>query len=187
MAIADLIGTTIVAGILILMMLGLTASMSETTTTQMLDVTTQQSLSTLASMIEYDFLKMGFGCDPGTAISLMTQNKITFTAGVDTNADGTYDTQDTITYELAGAAVATSTPNPNDCILYRSVGVATPVAVALGVTSFTLQYFDDTGSVTMAPANVKTIKINLTVQSTIPYGNTYAETCWQKRISPRNL
>jgi RNase P/RNase MRP subunit p29 len=186
MAMADLIGTTIVAGILILMMMGLTGSVSESTTQQMLDVTTQQALSTIENMVEYDFHKMGFEA-PGAAITVMGGDNITFSAGIDTNGDGVSDGVNTITYQLSGTSVASSTPNPNDRVLYRTVGAATPVAVCLGVTAFGLQYYDKSGNITANPANVKAIEVSLTVQSTMPYDNNYSEAVWKKMISPRNL
>jgi len=187
MAIADLIGTTIVAGILILMTIALTGSVSESTTQQMLDVTTQQALTTIESMIEYDFRKMGFEAAPGTAITSMGTDNITFWAGIDTDSDGICDGVNTIVYQLSDTSEASSTPNPDDRILYRTVGGAAPVAVALGVTDFALQYYDESGNVTANPVDVKTIEVNLTVQSTIPYGDTYSEAAWEKMISPRNL
>jgi len=187
MAIADLIGTTVVAGILILMTIALTGSVSESTTQQMLDVTTQQALTTLKSMIEYDFRKMGFEAAPGTAITSMNTDSITFWAGIDTNNDNIVDGVNTIAYQLSDTSAASSTPNPDDRILYRTVGAAAPVAVALGVLSFDLQYFNDGGNVTANPIDVKTIRVSLTVQSTIPYDDTYSEAAWEKRISPRNL
>ncbi len=187
MVIADLIGTTIVAGMLILMTIGLTSSVSESTTHQMLDVTTQQALTTIQSIVEYDFAKMGFEAVPGTAIVSMGSDNIVFWAGIDTDSDGVVDGVNTITYQLSGTSDASATPNPNDCILYRSVGMAVPVAVTLGVTSFALQYYDASANVTVSPVDVKTIEVNLTVQSTIPYGNRYSEAAWEKKISPRNL
>ena len=187
MAIADLIGTTVVAGILILMTIGLTGSVSESTTQQMLDVTAQQALTTIQSMIEYDFTKMGFEAAPGTAIVSMGSDNITFWAGIDTNNDNIVDGVNTIAYQLSDTSEASSTPNPDDRILYRTVGAAAPVAVALGVTNVALQYYEASGNVTVSPADVKTIKVNLTVQSTIPYDGKYSEAAWEKRVSPRNL
>ena len=187
MAIADLIGTTIVAGILILMTIALTGSVSESTTQQMLDVTTQQAVTTIKGMIEYDFHKMGFEAAPGTAISAMGADNITFWAGIDTDSDGVCDGVNTITYQLSDLSQASSTPNPDDRILYRTVGAAAPVATAMGVTNFALEYYDASGNVTVNPIDVKAIEVNLTVQSTIPYDDTYSEAAWEKRISPRNL
>jgi len=186
MAMADLIGTTIVAGMLILMMMALTGSVSESTTQQMLDVTTQQALSTIETMVEYDFHKMGFDA-PGTAITAMGADNITFWAGIDTNDDGVSDGVNTVTYQLSSTSQASSTPNPNDRVLYRTIGAATPVAVCLGVTAFGLQYYDESGNITASPANVKAIEVSLTVQSTIPYDNNYSEAVWKRMISPRNL
>jgi len=187
MALADLVGTTIVVGILILMMIALTGSVSESTTQQMLDVTTQEALTTVKDMIEYDFHKMGFESIPGTAITTMGAHNITFWAGIDTNNDGSPDGLNTITYQLSGTSQAASTPNPNDCILYRTIGVASPVAVSLGVTGFDLQYYNKYGNVTVNPPDVKSVRVGLTVQSTMPYDNRYSEAAWEKMISPKNL
>jgi len=187
MALADIVGSAIVAGILILMMIGLTASVSESTTEQMLDVTTQQALTTVKNMIEYDFHKMGFESTPGTAITAMGAHSITFWAGIDTDGDGSPDGLNTITYNLSSTSDASSTPNPNDHFLYRTVGAASPVAVSLGVTSFNLQYYDQYGNLTLNPADVKSIHVGLTVQSTMPYDNRYSEAAWEKTISPKNL
>ncbi|MBN1593379.1 MAG: hypothetical protein JW941_09075 [Candidatus Coatesbacteria bacterium] len=187
MALADIVGTAIVSGILILMVIGLTGSVSETTTQQMLDVNTQGALTTIKSMIEYDFMKMGYEQAPGTAITSIGTDSITFWAGIDANSDGIEDGVNTINYTLSDTSQASATQNPNDRILYRTVGAATPVAVAMGVTAFSLRYFDATGNITMNAPDVKSIEVKMTVQSTMALDGNYAEAAWEKRISPRNL
>jgi len=187
MAIADIVGTFVIAGMLVIMMIGLTASVTETTSHQTLDVTTQQALVTVARTVEYDFLKMGYLSLPGTAIVAMGPHNIEFWAGIDTDGDGEYDSQNTITYQLSDTSQAASTPNPDDRVLFRTVGGHQPTAVALGVTDFDLRYFDASGNETTNPSEVKTISVSLVVQSTVPYGDRYSVAVWERRIRPKNL
>ncbi|MCD6326063.1 hypothetical protein J7M28_00705 [bacterium] len=187
MALADIIGASLIAGMLILMMIGLTSSVTETSTQQTLDVVAQESMTTIIRMIEYDFHKMGYQSIAGSAIVNMSSDSITFWSGIDTDGDGISDGLNTITYQLSDTSTASSTPNPNDKFLYRTVGAATPVAVGLGVTDFGLEYFDEAGNVTANTADVKAIGVSLDVQSTVDYDGEYSSAGWETMISPRNL
>lgn len=187
MALTDIVGAALISGMLVLMVIGLTSTVSETTTMQTLDLMTQESLVTIVRMIEHDFHKMGYQSVSGTSIVTMNTDGITFWAGIDSDGDGASDGLNMIQYVVSGPSEASSTPNPNDRILYRTVGGENPVQVALGVTEFMLRFYNSSGHTTGDPSQVKAIGVTLTVQSTIDYNGQYTEAKWRKVISPRNL
>lgn len=77
------------------------------------------------------------------------------------------------------------TPNPKDRILYRQVNSDAPYSANLGVTQFSLKYFDDDGKEinTMPiapPLGIITLQIDVTVENTASYGDAASEDVYSK-------
>jgi type II secretory pathway component PulJ len=139
----DLIGSSMVFGLLLLMTIRINASNSENIQSFHGDLIVQQNLVTLTSILEFDFRKLGY-CkdptkipDPSKAILQADSNKIRFLT--DLNNDGTLDS---LSYYIGPTSEASATPNPNDHLFYRVENNKTPGGVNLGVTKFDLRYFD---------------------------------------------
>jgi len=147
--ILDLIASTMVFGSLLLMMLRMNVTQSETIQMYQGDLLVQQNLVEITRLLEFDFKKIGY-CqdptkisDPSKAIRLADSNKIKFYTDFPTVGHPEGDGElDSLTYYVGPTSEANATPNPNDMLLYRVENDAAPVGVNLGVTQFELKYYD---------------------------------------------
>jgi len=180
--ILDLVGSAIVAGLLLLMLMSVNSNVSEFTILNGLSATAQENLVELTSEVEYDFRKIGFRVsNPSTAIISCDTTSISFRS--DINNDQTLDT---VSYSLGLPSQMTSTPNPNDRKLTRQIN-STSTSSSLGLTLFRLRYFDANGNPTWTASAVKGVEVALQVESPFPVDTTYARAFWRTRIFPKNL
>jgi hypothetical protein len=191
--ILDILGSTIVGGILMLSLFRLNDSAVENAYTGSGELMAQQNLATVVQILEYDFRKIGYCKDwqkiivPTTAIRIADSTKIRFLT--DTNFDGNVDS---ITYYLGPTSECVNTPNPKDRFLYRVINTETPIGVNLGVTQFNLKYFDVFGNqlnfpITV-PGEVHTMQIDITVEDVAAYDQKYSSAFWRQiRLAAKNL
>ena len=178
----ELAGSFIIGGMLLLSILSLNADIMQTATINNLGTNAQQNVTNIVSILEYDFRKIGYRVPSGIdAITDMTDSTIDFLADVDN--DGNVDS---VSFYLGPTSEPSGTENPNDRYLYRRVN-GTAYDVALGITSWTLTYYDISGSVTIFEANVRSIRISFTVETIIPFDTTYGSARWEGRFTPKNL
>jgi hypothetical protein len=178
----DLVGSAIIGGLLLLMLLSLNSNVSEFSILNGLSTTAQENLAELTSEIEYDFRKIGFRVsNPSAAILSCNTTSISFLSDIDNNT-----TIDTVTYSAGLASQMTSTPNPNDRTLTRQVNGA-QASNSLGLTLFRLRCFDANGNPTWTPSAVKGMEVIVVVESPFPVDTTYARAFWRTRIFPKNL
>ncbi len=178
----ELAGSFIIGGMLLLSILSLNADIMQTATMNNLGTNAQQNVTNIVSILEYDFRKIGYRVPSGIdAITDMTDSTIDFLADVDN--DGTVDS---VGYFLGPTSETSGTENPNDRYLYRRVN-GTANDVALGITNWTLIYYDISGNVTIFEANVRSIRISFTVETIIPFDTTYGSARWEGRFTPKNL
>ena len=184
----DIIGSTFILGILILAVVAVNANVSEWTFGSTSTLNTQQNSVEVARLIEWDFLKIGYGVDAGSKITVADSTRLTFYGDFDRN--GTIDkiqyyTKDPV--ERVGL-------NPNTFILYRLLNDEPEAGANLGVTLFWMAYYDSVGNQLSTPvestAYIKSIQVRFVVESIIPTvagDTTYPGAYWEKRIYPRNL
>jgi hypothetical protein len=178
----DIVGATFIAGIILMAIFGMNVNLDQATYNKTFTLITQTNAVTLARMIEYDFVKIAY-YTPRPAILAAKSDSISFYMADPTNPGvGSNFVQ----YYVSSPAVLGSTKNPRDRILYR-VQNGTVTAANLGVTSFTLAYYDENGLATTVPDSVRSINVGFTCESPFPVDTTYAAAFWQKRIYPRNL
>ena len=178
----ELAGSFIIGGMLLLSILSLNADIMQTATMNSLGTNAQQNVTNIVSILEYDFRKIGYLVPSGTdAITALSDTTIVFLGDVDNDT-----VVDTVNYYLGPKSEPSETENPNDRYLYRKVN-GTANDVALGMTSWNLTYFDNSGSVTITPANVRSIRISFTVETIIPFDTTYGSARWEGRFTPKNL
>jgi hypothetical protein len=187
----DILGSTIMGGILLITVLRLNNTATEKTTNYGGELSLQQNLVTIAQIMEYDFRKMGY-CkdwtkfpDPTQSIAQATTNSIKFYADIDDNG-----AMDTISYYTGG--LLTSTPNPRDIFFYRKVNSQPPAAINLGVTQFFMKYFDALGDTLTqpitSPSLISSYEINVQVETVYAYDNNYSTAFWKQiRLLARNL
>ncbi len=187
----DILGSTIMGGLLLLIVLRLNNTATEKTTNYGGELSLQQNLVTIAQIMEYDFRKMGY-CknfqkfpDPTKSIAQATANSIKFYADVDDNGS-----MDTISYYTGG--FLTSTPNPRDIFFYRKLNSQPAAAINLGVTQFFMRYFDALGDTLSFPISkpslISSYEINVQVETVYAYDENYSTAFWKQiRLLARNL
>lgn len=184
--ILDILGSIVVGGTILLILLKMNDSTVENHYLNSSEFIVQSNLISIVELFEHDLRKIGY-CedwenlpDPTVSIIEATQNSITFLTDVAVSettptGDGTVDI---LKYWVGSAndAEVNDTPNPNDRILYRQVNSDPPLSANLGLTQFDLKYFDAQGDeITSMPSSpplgIITLQIDITVENTAAYGD----------------
>lgn len=188
-SIIDILGSSFIGGLLLLLLLKLNLFANSSGVTSDNELKLQQNAKTLAEIVNYDFRKIGYRCD-STAIAIADSNHIKFYADLDRN-----NTVDVLEYYTSDTTVATGTENPRDIILYRKFNGVAMGGPTLGLTKIKFTYLDQYNVVTNVLPNIKYVKVELWVESTIPeMDNTFVNpnhpylfTYWEMKINPRNI
>lgn len=194
-----MIGSFFVAGILLLMGLRMNASANEASAVYHGNAILQRNITALVDIMETDFRKIGY-CkdwtkipDPSQSIRIADSTRLRFLTDVDN--DGTLDS---ITYSLGPTSELATTPNPSDRYLYRQVNNGAPFPMNLGITQFSLRYYDtDDDPIPFPitdPRKVYYMEISIAVASAFPYKQEYMndasqyDVFWkQMRLVTKNL
>lgn len=150
----DVIGSFIVAGVLLLMGLQLNATANEVKAVYSQNYNLQTNLTTVVSMLESDFNKIGYCrnwmkvADPTQSIRVADSNRIRFRTDYDNNG-----TLDSITYWVGPTSELLDTPNPFDRYLYRQQNNDSlhKQKMNLGITQFSFTYADGADSLLTFP------------------------------------
>jgi hypothetical protein len=189
----DILGSTIIGGMLLLILFRLNDASAENTYNNSGELTSQQNIATVVQILENDFRKIGFCKDwnkipfPSQAIILADTNKIKFLTDIEGDKN-----VDTIYYYTGSTNEILSTPNPRDKYLYRVVNGGPSVKVNLGVTEFRLTYFDvsddSISSPVAVPGQIHSMQINVAVENVAAYDNQYSTVFWRQiRLASQNL
>lgn len=200
----DIIGSIIIGGIVLLMLIVFNGNIMESSGTQTFKTIVQGNLTNVTNIMEYDFRKMGYRLSPSqdTAISYADDNKIVFRGDIDD--DGSVDV---VQYYVDNVG-AGLTANPNDLVLHRRINGGSPINMYVGTISLSFQYYGANDApittVPVSPATLPTIKgvkVSLNIQSkdrfydtrkgqyiSNPFNDTsYAGAYWQRIIKPQNV
>ena len=188
----DILGSTVIGGFLLLMVLNLNGTIEKTVFVTGNELTVQQNLVSLVTLIEHDFRLLGWCddqskiADPTKAILEATPNSIKFVT--DVNSDGNLDT---LTWRFDTAASASSTANPRDRMLYRIVNGISQ-ALYVGMTEFDFKYLDALSDTIpfpiITPKGIYEMQLSMTLESPAAYDSTYSYAYWrQLRLASRNL
>lgn len=221
----DILGSILVGSILLIMALRLNAAANETTRSYNENFILQENLTTLVDILETDFKKIGYLNivraasdplkkkdwkklqDPTTAvIRIADSTKLQFYTDVGGEqvevggkkmelGDGKLDS---ITYYLGPVSELNWTPNPDDRYLYRQVNTDAPSRMNLGVTQFSIRYFDAENDLLpfpiTKPQRAYFMEITIAVESAVPFELEYSndksqyEVFWkQMRLVTKNL
>lgn len=204
----DILGSTIVGGMLLMILFRINDAAIENTFTYGSDLLVQQNLVSAVELLEHDFRKIGY-CkdwskipDPSKAIIEADSTSIKFLTDVAVTValqqgDGIVDT---LSYYLGPASELTATGNPRDRLLYRKVNGEAPLSANLGITRFRLDYFNALGDTiktfpVAVPGEIYTLKIDLVIEnthpltsSTSPSDSIYTAAFWRQiRLAARNI
>ncbi len=173
----DLIGSSIVGGILILSILRINAVGIENRSYFVEDLSVQENLRNVIEIVEDDFRKIGYGATISQSGNIYIpdiliegdSNKIKFCSDIHHDTINVPRTMDTITYWLGSPVL--STPNIDDRYLMRKENNQPAQAWSTGLVQFNLSYIDNTGKALPVPlsfnnrAKVRLIRIAVKVQS----------------------
>jgi hypothetical protein len=192
--ILDLMGSSLIAGILFLLILKLNLYSSNANYYSDNELRLQQNVKTLAEVMNYDLRKIGYKYD-GTAIITAEPKHIKFYA--DMNEPGTYGhgTIDVVEYYLGDSTEAAGTTNLRDKVLYRIVNYTDTLGgPTLGLVDFRFSYFDSRSMPTSFLDSIKYVKAEFWVEP-VDYVHDFITgaqdssvfTYWELTINPRNI
>ena len=209
--ILDLISSTIVFGLLLLIALRLNGGIMENMQAFREDIIVQENLVALTQLLEYDLRKIAY-CEsvhvissPTKAIRYADTSRIVFWTDLPkVIRNGIYvgdGILDSITYFVGPTSELAVTPNPRDRLLYRVENNKTPVGVNVGVTTFKFEYLNSMRQLLTTPvANCQLIQyLKITVQTEHPvrwtnfyntatFDTVYQSAYWrQVRIVAKNF
>ncbi|MBU2583952.1 MAG: hypothetical protein KKH32_01330 [Bacteroidetes bacterium] len=177
----QIILSVVIGSLIILMLMRLTFDIGEESNETNVEQMVQSNLLTLAFTIENDFRRIGYK-SPVDPILNADSSSLTFLSDIKLSGK-----VDTIKYVLGSLGSAAHTPNPNDRVLYRIVGAESSKVASSGLTKFKLRYFDVNGSETMTPIFIKSINIELRLESDAKVKDYYPFFEKSVLIKPRNL
>ena len=180
--ILDIIGSSIIGGLLFLTLLNFTAQTMETKQTYRDEIVAQENLVNVVTVIEEDFRRMGY-C---TVRSNMTNPIVTMAAAESvrfktdlpdpTKASGEGDgVVDSISYAFGAPVLATA--NPNDRMLLRRENTGPYGGSSMGVTVFHLTYLTSTGDSIPSPVpaarlnEINAVQVTISVENINPYSS----------------
>jgi len=184
----DVMGSIIIGGIVLLMLLSFNASVMEGAAVQTFNMTVQSNLTTISDVIEYDFRKMGYrvGSIHDSAIVYADSTNILFRGDIDNNGS-----VEKVAYFL-NPKVKTNKINPRTKVLFRQVDGVGTQTMNLGITRFRLAYYDQYDNLIQespvkVPSRIRSIRLAINIESTSPYDTIYAGGTWERTITPKNL
>ncbi len=177
----DILGATIIGGIVVLAMMNLNIYSSQIKYSSDSELTLQRNAVTMAGILNDDMRKVGYR-HTGTPIITAQENLFKFYADVDSNG-----TSDIISYSLGSTNDALATENPNDKVLIRAVNSDSSKGPSLGITNLKFEYYNALGGMTSTPDSIKYIKAEIWVETTTMVDGKYPFTYWEMTINPRNL
>ncbi|PIW70433.1 MAG: hypothetical protein COW08_01870 [Ignavibacteriales bacterium CG12_big_fil_rev_8_21_14_0_65_30_8] len=192
--ILDIIGSIFVGGLLLLILFRLNTSATGTLYNSNSELNVQQSMISVVEVLESDFRKIGY-CkdwtkipDPSKSILYADSNSIKFLT--DVYNDGVVDS---IYYYIGSTSELSNSPNPRDRLLYRVVNTEQAKSSNVGITKFTLKYFDAlrnpiNENPVSVPALISSIQIDVQVENTEAFDSVYTVAFWRQiRLAARNL
>jgi hypothetical protein len=191
--IIDVLGSIIIGSVLMMNLFEINSTAVENNYTGSGELTAQQNLSTIVQVLEHDFRKIGYCADwnkiPVPTKSILSADSTSIKYLTDVDSDGNVDT---MYYYLGPASELLSTSNPRDKYLYRVVNNEAPVGVNLGVTQFSLCFFDVLGNLIdfpiAVPGEIYTMQIDLTVEDVDAYDEQYSSAFWRQiRLAAKNI
>jgi len=177
----DLVGSVIIAGIMLLMMLNASIYQSNSRFASDSELQMQQNAKTLSDILSYDLRKIGYEYDDKAFLHVDSE-KVSYYADLD--RDGS---PDIVTYTISDPSAARLTTNPNDRVLLRQVNDEISAGPSLGLTKIKFSYFDEFGNTTSDFDKIEFVRAELWVESIEPVNKEYLFTYWELTISPRNL
>jgi len=184
--ILDILGSTAMAGVVILLMLNLNLNVSTSTAEILTGTITQKLAEASMEELEYNLYKIGHSST--NKILEADSNKISFVG--DINYD---DNLDTVTYYTGTFTDLAETSCPIDKPIYKLINRSDKKFIG-SVSKFVLAYLDSLGNeiaLSGQPSSylpkIKSLKIDATFISPEPLDGKYPEVNYVRILRPRNI
>jgi len=192
-AIIDLMGSTLIGGLLLLIILKMNLFMSQAGYSSDSELQMQQNAKTLAEIINHDFRKIGYQFD-STAILTAQKKQIRFVGDLERPGQTGHGTADTVEYFIKDSTYASGTTNPSDIILVRVLNNKDTIdGPSLGLVDIAFSYLDSLSTPTAELSKIRYIQAELWVEPVEPVNNFITGrqdsvfTYWEFTIHPRNI
>lgn len=191
--ILDIIGSTFIGGILLLLILKTNLFITNASYASDNELKMQQNAKTLAEILNYDFRKIGYK-NAGVSIITAEKEHFKFIGDLQRPGESGYGIIDTVDYFVRDSTYSSGTLNPNDIVLVRVVNGSDSIAgPSLGLVKINFSYLDSLSIPTNILSKIKYIKTELWVEPTEPVNNFITGkqdsvfTYWEFTIYPRNI
>ena len=170
----DIVGSSIIGGFILIMLIGVTLNYSSKNQETKLSEISQYSMASVGGIVSNDFDKLGYRVS-GNKILSITSNSISFLG--DINNDGTADT------------IIYSTVQQNNTLnLKRYVGNSKSSFWIFPIQSLSINGIDSSGNSTFTINNIKGISVSIVLsQQTISNSQTNVGAFWERTFYPKNL
>lgn len=189
----DLLGSSFIAGIFLLLVLKLNLFTSNASFASDNELKIQQNAKTLAEILDHDLRKIGYQ-NEGTSILTANKDRIKFVGDLERPGQSGFGIVDTVEYFILDSTYSTSTSNLNDIILVRVLNGADSITGAtLGLVKLNFSYLDSLSLPTNILSKIKYIRTELWIEPTEVVNNFItntpdsAFTYWEFTINPRNI
>ncbi|MCB9207872.1 MAG: hypothetical protein H6612_04735 [Ignavibacteriales bacterium] len=185
----DILQSVIIGGMIFLMLLFFNFNMHSVSEDVISNTQVQSDIVAISSILENDFIKIGYHETGDEKIQVAKLNEIKFLSDIDNNG-----TVDSIKYYLSDTLEVKETTNPSDKNLYRKLNNSHHQVVGR-VIDFSLTYYDSTGNLlsysqllnSSARKKISEIGMNLNIESAIMLEEKYSASKWNKKIRIKNL
>jgi hypothetical protein len=191
--IIDIMGSSFIAGILLLLILKLNIFMSNASYASDNELKMQQNAKTFAEILNHDFRKVGYKHD-GLSIITAKKDQFKFVGDLERPGESGYGIIDTVEYFIQDSSYSPGTLNQHDIILVRVVNNKDSITgSSLGLVKLNFTYLDSLSIPTNILSKIKYIKTELWVEPTEPVNNFITGnndsvfTYWEFTIYPRNI
>lgn len=186
--ILDIVGSFIVAGMVILLVITLNLNMNSTSIETIESSKVQTNTAVNSIIFDYDLYKIGYRAT-SNRITKADSNWIIYKSDYDNNGS-----LDSIEYKLGPTSDLAATTNQNDRLIYKKINTGS--YLSMGVVSFLkIFYYDSVGSqISYASLSsqpnrnlIRTLKLQVTFESSDSNYAVSQGTNWTKIIRPKNL
>ncbi|MEX1276004.1 MAG: hypothetical protein WEB62_00160 [Bacteroidota bacterium] len=185
----DYIGSMIIGGLVVLTVLTLNASITNSAFERSRDLISQESAVNLTKLLEHDLYKAGYRAS-GSPLVKAESLAVMFAA--DLNDTGV---PDSVRYTVGTSEDLPQSGNPRDLPLYRVVNANSALNVAPGLVKFFFSYIDTGGNEMRYDSLrfsrhrdvVRLIKVQFTMEPSEPIDTLFIPVTVTKMFRPKNL
>lgn len=177
-AFLDLIGSAVIRGGIVIILLRLTLSMQEVLYERTEKAGMERNLTTVSEVLSYDLRQAGLGVSAAT-FSTRDSSRMRFATDIDNNG-----VVDQIEYYLQ---YMSGTTDPERYVLHRLPSNGPDVAMARGVTRFRIWYYDSLGVETADSSKIRSVFVIVRLRSDNFFNGRYPTASWQSHIFPANM